>query len=71
MELESEPGKDKDCSFSKSKVKDLPTFVYDNHKLEVDDSFLHLGITFNSRGTFHQTKAKLVQQARRPMFSLL
>jgi hypothetical protein len=69
--LQVNPAKTKVVIFSKTKVKDPPSFVYDGNKLDVDDDFLYLGVTFNHKGTFSKTRAKLVQQARRAMFSLL
>ena len=57
--------------FSKSRRIENTNFTYNNEKLTIVDEFQYLGILFSRKGNFHKNKAKLVQQARKAMFSLL
>lgn len=46
-------------------------FRYDGENLSVVDEFIYLGVTFSSNGSFSSNKAKLLEQGRKAMFSLL
>ena len=46
-------------------------FFYNNNKLETVNDFSYLGVQFNYNGNFSKTKARLVEQARRAMFSVI
>ena len=46
-------------------------FKYDGNAVKVVDSFKYLGVYFNTKGTFSQTKVHLSEQATKAMFSLL
>ena len=51
-DFEVNPAKTKVTIFSKKKIQDAPTFKYDGHGLEVEDSFVYLGTLFSSYGCF-------------------
>ena len=46
-------------------------FKYDGNTVKVVDSFKYLGVYFNTKGTFSETKVHLSEQATKAMFSLL
>ena len=70
-DLQVNEDKTKVVVFSKSKFRQIPDFFYNGKRLEVVDEFSYLGILFNYNGKFHKTKARLVEQARRAMFSVV
>ena len=46
-------------------------FKYDGNAVKVVDLFKYLGVYFNTKGTFSETKVHLPEQATKAMFSLL
>ena len=46
-------------------------FKYDGNTVKMVDSFKYLGVYFNTKGTFSETKVHLSEQATKAMFSLL
>jgi hypothetical protein len=46
-------------------------FTYNGKQLETVESFAYLGVLFNFNGKFGKAKKKLVDQARRAMFSVI
>ncbi|XP_053395338.1 uncharacterized protein LOC128555792 isoform X1 [Mercenaria mercenaria] len=46
-------------------------FFYNDKRLEIVEDFSYLGILFNYNGIISKAKAKLVEQARRAMFSII
>ena len=46
-------------------------FKYDGNAVKVVDSFKYLGVYFNTKGTFSETKVHLSEQATKVMFFLL
>ena len=57
--------------FSKGKIRNLPSFTYNNEHLEVVHSYSYLGITFNYNGKFIVAQRDLYDKASRAMFGLL
>ena len=57
--------------FSKSRNPENLQFTYNNEKLSSVEEFQYLGTLFSRKGNFHKNKTRLVQQARKAMFSLL
>ena len=57
--------------FSKSRCIENTQFMYNNEKLTIVEDFQYLGILFSRKGNFQKNKVRLVQQARKAMFSLL
>ena len=71
-DLNVNEAKTKVVIFSKRKQnKDVIDFFYNHRKLEFVDDFSYLGVHFNYNGNFAKTKARLVEQARRAMFSVI
>ena len=46
-------------------------FTCNDQVLDIDDSFVYLGTMFSYNGRFLKNNQRLVEQARKPMFSLL
>ena len=69
--LQVNASKTKVVVFSKKRLNNLPLFRYDGENLSVVDEFIYLGVTFSSNGSFSSNKAKLLEQGRKAMFSLL
>ena len=57
--------------FENRKSNKLNEFKYDGGAVKVVDSFKYLGVYFNTKGTFSETKVHLSEQATKAMFSLL
>ena len=70
-DLKVNPAKTKITIFSNKKLNNVPRFKYDGHDLEVEDSFVHLGILFTYNGRFLKNSKRLLDQARKAMFSVL
>jgi len=56
---------------NKQSCKNLDPFLYEGSQLELIDNFAYLGVQFSFNGKFLKTKKKLVDQARKAMFSVL
>ena len=57
--------------FENRKSNKLNEFKYDGDAVKVVDSFKYLGVYFNTKGTFSETKVHLSEQATKAMFFLL
>ena len=57
--------------FSKGKIENKPIFEYNGENIDVVDDSVYLGVTFNYNGSFHKTKAYLVEEGRKNMLSVL
>ena len=57
--------------FSRRRIQNNVNFVYNGERLTVVDNFQYLGIIFSRKGTFNDSKARLLQQARKAMFFVL
>ena len=57
--------------FSRGKLRNKPSFFYQNIPVEVIDDFSYLGVLFNYNGKFAKAKTRLCNQARKAMFALL
>ena len=70
-DLEVNPTKTKITIFSNKKLNNVPSFKYNGHNLEVDDSFVYLGTLFSCNGRFLKNSKRLYDQARKAMYSVL
>ena len=70
-DLEVNPTKTKITTFSNKKLNNVPSFKYNGHNLEVDDSFVYLGTLFSCNGRFLKNSKILYDQARKAMYSVL
>ena len=57
--------------FSRGKIRNLPSIMFGNNKLEVVFYYVYLGCTFNYNGTFIKAIKRLYGVASRAMFSIL
>jgi hypothetical protein len=57
--------------FSKSRQSENSVFKYNGENLSNVEEFQYLGIIFSRKGNFQKNKLRLVQQARKAMFSVL
>ena len=57
--------------FSRGKVRKYPVFKIGLKEVDVTDSYIYLGVTFNYNGSFRKAIEKQIAQARRAMFLLL
>ena len=64
------PTKTKLVVFSKSKLKVNPVFTYNNQVINVEKDFNYLGILFDYKGEFYKARTKLLEQARKALFSV-
>ena len=64
-DLKVNPTNIKVIIFSYKKIQDAPTFKYDGHGLEFEDSFLYLGTLFPSYGCFLKNSKRLFDQVRK------
>ncbi len=62
--------KSKIMIFKKRKMKNPPTFRLQGNYIEFVDFYLYLGVVFNYNGNFGKAREKLVNQARRSLFSI-
>ena len=69
--LKINASKTKIVIFSKGKLRNKPDFVLINNHLEVVDDFDYLGVRYNFNGKFAKNKKRLIDQARKAMFSLM
>ena len=71
--LKVNPNKTKVLVFWKNKrgLQNLPRFYYDHKVLEIVDFFPYLGVRFCYNGKFHLTKAHLIAQAKKAMYSII
>ena len=70
-DLDVNEDKTKIAIFSKRKFHSNVVFTYNNKPLEIVEDFPYLGILFNYNGNFSKAKKRLVDQARRAMFSVI
>ena len=70
-DLEVNPVKTKITIFSNRKPSNVPKFMYNGQKLDVDDSFVYLGTMFSYNGRFTKNNQRLYDQARKAMFAVL
>ena len=57
--------------FSKGKIRNIPSFNFNNNDLEVVFSYNYLGVTFNYNGKFRVAQKNLYDKASRAMFGLI
>lgn len=69
-DLQVNPSKTKITSFINKKLHDVPSFKYNGHNLDVEDSFVYLGTLFYSNGRFLKNNKRLLEQARKAMYSV-
>ena len=70
-DLEVNLTKTKITIFSDKKLNNVPSFKYNGHNLEVDDSFVYLGTLFSCNSRFLKNSKILFDQARKAMYSVL
>ena len=70
-DLEINPTKTKITIFCNSKFEHLFEFSYSGQNLDIVDGFVYLGILFSSNGRFIKNNQRLIDQARKAMFSVL
>ena len=70
-DLEVNPAKNKITIFSNKKLNNVPRFKYNGHDLEEEDSFVYLGILFTYNSRFLKNSKRLLDQARKAIFSVL
>ena len=69
--LEINENKSKVVVFSRGKIRKKPSLTLGETHLEVQDSYIYLGIKLNYNGSFSNAITKQIQQAKRAMYSLL
>ena len=69
MEVNAE--KTKIVVFSRGKIRKKPVFKFGDREIDIEDSYVYLGTTFNYNGSFTNAIDKQIQQAKRAMYSLL
>ena len=69
--LKINTSKTKVLVFSRGKIRNLPSIMFGNNKLEVVFDYVYLGCTFNYNGTFIKAIKRLYGVASRAMFSIL
>ena len=69
--LKINASKTKIVIFSKGKLRNKQDFMLINNHLEVVDDFDYLGVRYNFNGKFAKNKKRLIDQARKAMFSLM
>ncbi len=57
--------------FSKGKIRNIPSFNFNNNDLEVVFNYNYLGVTFNYNGKFRVAQKNLYDKASRAMFGLI
>ena len=57
--------------FSRGKIRNIPSFTFENNEVEVVDEYVYLGTTFNYNNRFRKAQNKQLNQARRAMYGLL
>jgi hypothetical protein len=57
--------------FSRGKIRNIPTFLFNDEKLEVVHSYTYLGVTLNYNGKFKVSQKDLYDKASRAMFGLI
>ena len=72
-DLKVNPTKTKVTVFCKNKKTLLKErdFHYNNVKVDIVEEFVYLGVLFTYNGKFNKTKKRLLDQARKAMFSLI
>ena len=70
-DLEVNPSKTKITIFCNRKFQHNYVFTYNNQVLDIDENFVYLGIMFSYNGRFIKNNQRLVEQARKAMFSIL
>ena len=70
-DLQVNEDKTKVIVFSKRKVLNSNPYFYNDKQLEIVNEYPYLGILFNYNGNFSKSKSKLVEQARKAMFSVI
>lgn len=70
--LQVNEAKTKIVIFSSHKInKETFIFKYNNRDLEIVDEFSYLGVLFNYNGRFCKAKKRIIEQARKAMFSIV
>ena len=57
--------------YSKKTLTNERDFYYDYDKVDIVEDFVYLGVLFTFNGKFNKTKNRLLDQARKAMFSLI
>lgn len=70
-DLKVNSDKTKIVIFSRGKIRNLPSFNFNNDSIDVVFEYKYLGIVFNYNGSFVKAKKHLVDQATRAMFALI
>ena len=70
-DLEVNPSRTKITIFSNRKFQHTYVFTYNNQVLDIDENFVYLGIMFSYNGRLLKNNQRLVEQARKAMFSIL
>jgi hypothetical protein len=69
--LQVNTDKTKIVIFSRGKIRKKPVFKFGEKTIDIEDSYVYLGTTFNYNGSFTNAIDKQIQQAKRAMYSLL
>ena len=69
--LEVNPSKTKITIFCNKKFQHNYVFTYNGQASDIDDNFVYLGTLFSYNGRFLKNKQRMVDQARKAMFSML
>ena len=69
--LEVNPSKTKITIFRNKKFQHNYVFTYNGQALDIDDNFVYLGTLFSYNGRFLKNNQRMVDQARKAMFSIL
>ena len=70
-DLEVNPSKTKITIFCNRKFQNNCVFTYNGQALEIDENFVYLGSMFSFNGRFLKNNQRMVEQARKAMFSVL
>ena len=65
------PSKTKITIFCNRKFQHNYMFTYNSQALEIDENFVYLGALFSYNGRFLKNNQRMVEQARKAMFSVL
>ena len=70
-DLSVNSSKTKIMIFSRGKLRNLPTFTFNNNTVDVVFEYKYLGIIFNYNGNFNKAKKNLCDQATKAMYALI
>ena len=70
-DLEVNPSKTKSAMFCNRKFQHNYMFTYNGKAIEIDENFVYLGIMFSYNSRSLKNNQRMVEQARKAMFSVL